>query len=457
MQIVIVGAGVVGTALAEQLSHEGHQVSVIDRDRHKVRELSEKLDVLGVHGNAAMPSVLRRAGIQEAQMVIAVTDVDEVNVIVGMMAMRLGVEHRIVRIRNSEYLDENCIISPQELGIEHVINPEPAIVDALVRMIEIPGSVDVATLAGGQVLMLGFDIEEDSPAAGKTTAELREVSDLDSFLFIDIMRGDEVIVPKGNDRILPGDNVHILVAEGTVPFLLPIIHRQRRQTARVILLGASRIGVELAKAMEGRVERMVLIEPDPGLAEEAASVLKKTTVLQGEGTDLEVLEEASIGTCDLFCAVSDNDQRNMLAALLARKHGAKKEAVLVHQPEFVPVLDSLGVEIVINPRLVTVSEALMHVRRGLVHSVTRLAGSRGEILEIEAQPGSRVVGAPLKALNFPKNALVGAIVRDDIMQIPTGDTIIQPGERVVVYALQEAIAAIEKLFAGTSRDGLPMR
>ncbi len=451
MNILIVGAGVVGKSLAEQLSLEGHQVAMIDQDRRKVREIGEKLDVLAVLGNAGMPSVLRRAGIESAEMIIAVTDVDEVNLVVGMLASRMGVEHRIVRLRNQEYLEEGCIFPLKELGIDQVINPDPAIVDALVSMIEIPGSNDFANLADGQVLMLGFDILADSPLAGKTLAEVREVSSLDAFLILYITRADEVIVPKGHDRIEPGDNIHLLVSADTLQFVAPFIHRRPKKVGHVIIFGASRIGLQLAERIQDKVERVFLIEPDGEKAFEASERLKKVTVLKGDETNLDVLEEASLDKCDLFCALADNDQHNMMSALLAKKHSHTDAAVMVQQPEYVPVMDSLGVEIVINPRLVTVGEILMHVRRGHIHSVTRLAESRAEIIEMEASEKSPAVKHKIRDLAFPRNALIGAIVRDGKMQIPTGDTLIQPGDDVVVFALPDAIPKIEKLFTQRRR------
>jgi len=447
VNILIVGAGVVGVALAEQLSIEGHKVAVIDRNRSKINELNDKLDVLAVRGNGAMPSVLKRAGIEAAGMVIAVTDVDEVNLVVGMLASRLGVKHRIVRIRNREYLEDACVLNLGELGIDHVINPDPAIVDALARMIEIPGSSDYATLAGGQVLMLGFDIAEDSPVVGKTLAELREVGDTDAFLILYITRGDKVIVPRGADTIEAGDNIHLLVSADTVQFVSPMVHRRSRKVSEVIIAGASRMGLQLAESISDKVEKIFMIEPDAEAAEEAAGRLQKATVLQGDETSLDVLREANLETCDMFCAVTDNDRRNMLSVLLAKKHSDTMTAVLLHNPEYVPVLDSLGVQIVVNPRLVTVGEILMHVRRGHIHSVTRLAESRAELIEMEASADSPAVKHELKDMNFPPNALVGAIVRDGVMRIPTGGSKIEPGDIVVVFALPDAIPRIEKLFS----------
>jgi len=446
MNIVVVGAGVVGNSLAEQLSIEGHRVSVVDRDRARLKAIGDKLDVLCVHGNGSTPSVLERAGVRKAAMAIAVTDVDEVNMVVGMLADRMGAQHTIVRIRDREHSGEGVVLALEEIGIDQVINPAPGIVDALVRTIEIPGSYHIATLADGQLLILGLAIPKDSPAAGLSMAELRAIGNLDAFLVLDINRRDQVIVPRGQDTIEPGDVVHLLCSAKTVELVPPIVHARPPIVDVVIIGGASRIGVQLAGAIQDRIERVVLIEPDRTKAEDAAAQLEHTLVLNGDPADLDVLEEASLDKCDLFCALSDDDQSNTMSALLAKKHSSTFAAVLVHQPEYVPVLNSLEVEIVINPRLATVGEILMHVRKGHVHSVTRLAHGRAEILELEAPDASPVVCAPLKELVFPENALLGAIVHDGVMRIPSGDSQIEPGDTVVVFALPDAIPGIEKLF-----------
>jgi len=441
MNILIVGAGVVGWSLAEQLSQEGHRVSLVDADKRKIKEIGEKLDVLAVHGKAGVQSVLERAGIRDADMLIAVTSVDEVNLVVGLMASRFGVKHRIVRLRNPEFTRPGSILPLKELGIDHVVNADPVIVGSLTRMIQIPGATEAMVLAGGQVLMLAFDVATDSPAAGKTLAELREVGELDAFLIFSISRRDQLIVPSGATRIEPGDRLHLLASADTHRFLLSILHRRPVPMNRVVITGAARIGGQLAEAIQGDVREVTLIEPDPELASEAAERLKKTTVLQGNETSLDVMQEAGVDKADLFCALSEDDQRNMLAALLAKKQGAAKVAVLVHGTEYVSILYGLGIQIVLNPRHVIVGEA----------SVTPVPGSRAEIIEFEVPAGCQALNAPLKELKFPTNALVGAIVRDGLMRIPNGDSRISAGDTVVVFTLPEAIPRIEKLFDRSRR------
>lgn len=445
MRTIIAGAGVVGTALAQQLSSEGHQVVLIDEDRDVVRAQQERLDALSLVGNASMPSTLKKAGVESADMAIAVTSSDEVNLVVGMVAHRMGVDVTIVRLRSPEYTGQSCVLPPNDLGISQVINPEPAIVNAIVRMIDIPGANDVSALADDQILMLGFDVDADSPLAGRTPAELREAGELNAFLVLYIRRGDDVIVPRGQDRIKTGDNVHLLVAAEMADFVAPMLHRRPIEVKRVVIMGASRVGLSLAKALETRSERVVLIESDKSRAESAADTLSRCTVLNGEPTHIEILEEAAIGADTLVCAVSDDEQLNMMSVLLARKQGALKTALIVNSPEYVPIMQSLGIDAVINPRLATVGQILAHVRRGHIHSVLRLE-SEAELIEMEADPDSPIVSGPLSTINFPKRALVGALMRDGVMTIPTGATQIQVGDRVIVYTMPDAIPHIEKLF-----------
>ncbi|MBT6492821.1 MAG: Trk system potassium transporter TrkA [Deltaproteobacteria bacterium] len=447
MKVIIAGAGVVGTALAKQLSQEGHRVVIIDRDRELLHDVAEKLDVLALLGNAASPKMLRRAGVEDTDLLIAVTNSDEVNVIVAMIGANLGVEDRMVRVRNREYTIDNPDLLLPALGINHVINPEPVVVDSVMRLLDIPGAEEVTTIAHGQVQILRFSIDNDSPVAGKTLADIRRVGALNAFLILEITRGDKTFVPRGYDTVEPGDHIYALVASDTVPFLVPMMHRSVPQTHRVIIAGASRLGIELAKKLQRRVKFVIVVEKDPERASVAAEMLEDCNVLQGDCTDLELLREAAIESCDLFCAVSEDDQRNMLAALLAKRHSQARTAVLVHQPEFIPVLDSLGVESVISPRMVTIGEILTHVRKGMIHSVTQMSHSDAELLELEVPVGSAMDHTPLKDLKFPKGALVAAIANDDIVVIPDGETIIDAGNRAFIYCRPAAIPGVEKMFA----------
>jgi len=448
MDIIIAGAGLVGESLAEQISGEGHRVAVIDRDRTRIAYLRDNLDVLAVHGEATSAQALERAGVRHADMLIAVTNVDEVNLVVAMMASRLGVSRRIVRLRNREYLELDSLVPLRDLGVNQVINPEPLMVDALLHMMQIPGASSFAKLADGQVVMIGLDIPSDSPLAGKSLEALRRTDVPDGFLVLSIARGERIWVPRGSDTIRPDDMVFVLVPEKQIALVSSVVQRSPKDVDRIVVSGASRLGRTLAAQAAGFVPKVFLLEPDERLAEEAANELDGVTVLCGRPTDLALLEEAGIEECDLFAAVSTDDQSNILSALLAKKHSSTRAAVLVNQPDYVSVVDSLGVEIVLNPRLVAVSEILMHVRGGHVHAVTRLLeGGGAEILEMEVADGCEAVNKPLRELDMPADSIVGAVLRGNETEIPTGNTKLHPGDQVLVFGLPAALPKVERLFA----------
>lgn len=453
MKILIVGAGVVGTSLAEQLSGEGHDILIMDQDAGRVQDVEDKLDVLAVHGHAGLSADLDKSGIRDADMVIAVTDVDEVNLVVGMFAKRYGVNRCIIRIRDHEFLDRTGNSFFNTLGIDHVINPDPIIAGMLEQTVDIPGAISVSSMVGGRVLLLGFEIADDSIIAGRPLAELRREPGLDSFLVLCLIRDEKTIVPSGDDRMLPGDRVYLLVPSDLAHHLPSLIHPNLKPVNSVIISGASRVGILLAAALQKKIPRVSMIEADKATAEAAKEKLTKVNVLQGEETDLDRLFEVGLDRADIFFAVSEDEQKNMLSSLVAKRHGARRTVLLVNQPQYISVMNSLGVVYVLNPRLVTVGEILIHIRKGMVLSVTRLPEGEGEIIVFEAEDGCPAVKKSLVDLKFPKGALIGAIIREGEVIIPKGDTRIRPGESVIVFSLPGAIAKVEKSFTSRKRRG----
>jgi trk system potassium uptake protein TrkA len=268
-----------------------------------------------------------------------------------------------------------------------------------------------------------------------------------SFLVVAIFRGDTPLIPKGDDQIHAGDHIAVLVNAHTLPLVVPLVQQWVRPAQRVVIYGANLIGQSLAAQLEERIDKVVLIEPDKDRAQAAAMALKKTLVLEGAATEPEILREADVGHADFFFALSDDDESNLLSALMARRRKAHKVGVLSQEPDYLPVLQSIGMDVVVNPRLVAVGEILRYIRRGAVHTVTRLKESSAEVMELEPMAGSRVLKKPLKELGFPRGALIGAVLRESEMTIPDGNFRIQEADSVVVFALPEAIRKIEKLFS----------
>lgn len=449
MRILIAGAGIVGSNLAAQLSVEGHEVSLVDSSAEVLRLLTDKLDVLTVVGSASSPSTLEKAGIAEAEMVIAVTHSDEVNMVVCALAAEKKVPMKIARVRNEEFSGDNPLFDPKQFGIDKAINPEQIAVDYIIKYIDTPGATDVADFAGGRVLVRGFMISDDMPIANHTLIELKQMEAMQSVLVVGIYRSGKLSIPnKGDVVIKPGDNILVVMAKQSLEPFLTLLNKSKGETKKLVIYGATLTGVGLAGRMEEDVDNIVIVEPDIERAKLASQKLADTLVIQGEGTDLDALREAGAGTADYFVAVSNDNEDNLMAALLAKKEGAKRTIVLTTEPRYISVLKSIGLEVVINPRLITASIILQHVRKGRVLSAIPIRDSEAEVLELEAVARTRGVGRPLHKIwkKFVGGSIVSAIMRDGELIIPDGNSVIQPGDNVIVFALPEAIADVEHLF-----------
>ena len=449
MRILIAGAGVVGSNLAEQLSIEGHEISVVDVDSEVLRALADKLDILTVAGQASSLRTLEAAGIADAEMVIAVTQSDEVNMIVCALAAAKGVPVKIARIRNEEFSGDNPAFDPARLGIDKAINPEQVAVDYIIKYINTPGATDVADFAGGRVLMRGFMVTADMPIANHTLMELKQFEAMKSVLIVGIYRAGRLSIPnKGDVMVKPGDNIFVVMSHEALDAFLALLGKHKDETKKLVIYGATLTGMGLAGKMEEHVNNIVLIEPDPERARRASEKLTSTLVLQGEGSDLDILREAGVSTADYFAAVSADNEDNLMASLLAKKEGAGRVIVLTTEPRYISVFKSIGLEVVINPRLITAGMILQHVRKGRVLSAIPIRDSAAEVLELQVQEKTRGVGKPLRRIwkKFVGGSIVGAIMRDGELIIPDGNSVIQPGDNVIVFALPEAIEDVEGLF-----------
>lgn len=451
MNILIVGAGIVGFNLAQELSHEGHDISIIDADPEKIKLISEKLDVLAVRGNGCLPSTLIQGRIRDAEMVIAVTDKDEINLMVCFLAHKFEVKERFARLRNMELTGESQVFKPEELFVDHAINPAEIIIDSILKIIKTPGAVNVAEFANGQIFFRGFDVPADAPLAGKTIEEIREVCELNAFLVVAIVREGKMIIPKYENRIQAGDKIYVLVDHDFLPLILPMLNRQVDEIQKIIIYGASQIAVHLARELNEFISDVSIIEPSLEKANEAADTLEDTVILHGSGTDPDLFNDINMKDADLFLALSNNDEMNILSALLAKKHGAKRAAVITNDPDYLPILDSIGMDVTINPRLITVSEILKHLRKGQVVNLYKLIEGEAEVLEIVISAESAAAGRLINQLHMPEHSIIGAVLRvDGEMVVPGGSTEILEGDTVIVVTLPDCIGKIEKIFGKKS-------
>ena len=455
MRILIVGAGIVGYNLAQELSQEGHDIAIVDQDAERIRRIADTLDVLAIEGNACLPSVLIKAGIKSAEMIIAVTEKDEINLLSCFLASRFEVPKRFARLRNMEFTDHRQVFTPEELCIDQAINPGQIIVETILKILETPSVVSVAEFADGEVLLREFDVPENAPIANKSIQEIRSITQMDSFLIVAIVRNGELVIPKDQDVIHAGDRFYTLVDKEFLPFLLPMLNRTLDQVEKIIIYGATSTSIQLAKALEEDMRDVCIIEPSRDKAHVAADKLKRTVVQHGSGTDMDLFNEINMKDADFFLALSHDDENNILSALLAKKYGAKRALVITHDPEYLPILDSIGMDITINPRLITVSGILKHLRKGQVMSVFKLIED-AEVMEIGVDENSSIVNKQISKIKFPKDAMIGALLRKGEMLLPDDEVTLEAGDSVIVVALPGTIEKIEKLF-DRKRSFLPFR
>ena len=441
------GAGAVGFHLARKLAEDSHDVTVVEENRERIKRIRDRLDVQVHEGSAQSPEALQRAGMKGAELVIAVTDRDELNVIVCAIAKSFGVPNTVARVRNAEYSHEQSLLDRNALGIDCLVNPVEITLESIVKIIQTPGATDVADFADGEILLRGFHVTEESLVAGKKLSQFRLGADRDAFLIVAIARDEELIIPKGKDEIRAGDDIFVLVAKDYLQTVAGMIQKGGGDAPSIVLYGSDDLTLMLAKRLGKEVDNLVVIEPDQARAEMVCARIPRGLVLCGEPTDPDVLKEARIKHADFFMGLSDRDDMNLLSALFAKKHGARRTLVLTNEPDFVPVIGSIGVDVVMNARLLTVGEILRYVIRGHLLSVVSLREDKAEALELVAKKGSKIVGKALSTVRLPSGSIIGAINRDGSMLIPDGNSVIKAGESVIVFALTRAIDKVERLFS----------
>jgi trk system potassium uptake protein TrkA len=449
MKVLIIGAGQVGYFLCERLSIEGHEVTLIDRNQEQLRRAQDRLNVLGICGNGASAETMEQAGIQGTDIFIAVTDLDEVNILACLLAREYGVKTRVARVKSIEYSGGGARLSKEKLGIDLLINPDDAVAEEMVKIAGRSGTFDVAEFVEGQIQFLGYRIAEGSPLCDLTLRELGEIRGMYRFVVTAIGRGGKTIIPRGDDVIQAGDSIFICAHQKDLPaiqYLLKLEEEEKRKRPRVFILGGGRIGLRIAVELERQRFDVRLVERDEARCEKLSAKLKRSMVIHAEGTDISTLVDEGVEGADVFIAVTGSDETNILCGLLAKQHGARRSLILVNKPELLNLAPTLGIDACISPRLAAAGAILLHVRRGEILSLATIEGSNAEVLEILIKKESGILGTPLRELRFPVGAIIGAIVRGDSYEIPTGESALQQGDRVVVFALSGALGRVERFF-----------
>ncbi len=447
MNVIVVGAGEVGFHIAQRLSTEGHAVTVIEKSREKEQLIKAKLDALVVRGSGANAEVLERAGVKNAQLFIAVSDQDEVNLVACLLAREHGALRTIARMKSLEYTTEEWEGNARRLGIDLLINPQKALAEEICRFVTYTAASEAAEFAEGRVVFLGYLIGPASPLVGLTLKDLAAIRGLYRMVVTAIARKRRTLVPRGDDVIEVGDIVYFVCVKRDLPAINYLFQFEKRPVESVFVLGGQPVGEALAARLAAQGLRVKLIDPDREVCAQLAERLENVPVLHTEGTDVDTLQNEGIEDCDVFIAVTGDDQTNILCSLLAKSHGAKRAIAAVDRHEFVALAPSLGVDACISPRMATASAVLKYVRPSAFASLAAIEHSNSEVFEVVLPPESGLVGRPLREIDTPEGAIIALIVRGEELVLPAGDDRLEPGDHVIVFALPEAITRVERFFS----------
>ncbi len=449
MRVLILGGGAVSYLVARRLIREKKEITIVERDEQRCEELEGQLDARIVQGNAASIETLERAGITRAQMIIAATDNDQINIIGTLIAHNYqNIRIKVMRLRTHEALRWQKLAAHQSFQVDRVIHPDQEAADRLLRVVSLPGVSDVRTFMDGRVRLFGMNVRDDSWLVGKSMRELEEASPPEHSLICMIFRGHRVIIPRADDRLMPGDHVYVVVANDQFEEGMEFMGLSSSERAqRVFILGGKQISIELARRLEKTGVQVKLFERDRQRCEKISALVKRTVVVHADGTDQRILAEENIEGIDAYMALTTRDEDNIIASLLSKRLGARKAVALVNRLDLLPIVPLLGINASLSLRLVTVDRILRFVRKGRVLSVHTFRQEEAEAIELIATEGSPYVNRQLRKVHLPHSAIIGAIGRrDGEIVVPRGDAVIKPGDRVIFFCLEQVVQELEAAF-----------
>jgi trk system potassium uptake protein len=418
---------------------------LVDPDPERIQRATDNLDVLAVRGNGADLGVLEEAGIGRADLLMAVSGVDEVNLLACFAASRAGVKVRVARVRNPAQFREGGAVTPEALGVDLLISPEQECAWEIFQLLSTPSATDLARFAGGRVQLVGMPLLEGAPLLGRPLAELdRDLGD-HRFVLAAVVRDGRTEMPTGATVLQAGDKIFLLAPAEDLPLLPPLAGHRSSRLRRVMIAGGSDEAVHLAGHLGRQGVSCTILELDRNRARELAELLPGALVLNGDATDVNLLEMEGVEGVDGFVALTDRDEINMLISLLARNLGAHRVIPLVHRTEYMALLEGLGLGAAVSPRFSAANAILRYIRKGPVASVATMKGSRAEALEVVIGEGVRLSGRAVRDIPFPSGAVLGALVREDEVIMPRGGTVILPGDRAIFFVLPEANEAVGRL------------
>jgi trk system potassium uptake protein len=448
----------VGFHIAQRLVWENKDVVVIDKDEGALNRLIEHLDVQTVLGAGSNPRVLEEAGIREAEILLAVTDSDETNLIVCIFANLLAPQiQKIVRIRNEEYNEYRDALAKDILNISMVTNPDVEVINSVLRLMTTPQVEEVSDFAGGRIRLVRKHLPADSPLNGLKLLQLPEKMQDIRFIIAALIRRDRLIIPTGTDTLRAGDVIYFVCEKRDLEKIVKLFGAQPHPIKNVLIVGGGKIGLKLAQELDKLPYHTKVIEKDPQRGEILSAKLRRTVVLQGDGTDPELLGQENIRDMDLVIAVTGDEELNILSCLLAKRLGARKTIARINKFAYMSLVEAIGIDHIVSTRMSAVNSILHFIRRGKIISTVSIAGEEAEAIEAIAEAHSAIVGKPLKQLKFPRGAIILCILRGREVIIPDGDSVIQPQDRLIIMATRRNIPVVEQsLMVKLDRQGAPV-
>lgn len=445
MKIIIAGSGEVGYHLAKQLSAEEHDITVIDINDSRLDRVDAQTEVLTMQGSSASIKVLEDAGIAHTDLIISVTASQDVNLNTTMLAKKLGAKKTVARVSSGEYvLPENRELF-RSMGIDHLIYPEELAAQEIVKLIKRAAATDILEFENGKLTIIGIKLDKDAPVLSKSMRQAAIDYNIENFRIAAIQRGMRTIIPSGDDIFLPNDQVFAITTNTGIEQILRLAGKSSTDLKDIMIFGGGKIGGKVAKLLEDQLN-VKLLESDSKKTHGLADYLDKTLVIQGDGRDLDLLAQEGIVDMDAFIAVTDDAETNIITSLMAKHLGVSKTISLVDNVDYIPLTQTIGLDSLINKKLITANSITRFVRKTNIVTVASLQGVDAEVFEYVAQPNSAITKKPIKSLKFPKNALIGGYVRDNEGFIAVGETQLRNNDRVVVVALPDAIQKVEKYF-----------
>ena len=449
MKAIVVGAGEVGFDVARLLAMEKHDVTVIDVNEEALQLVQSRLDVLTIHGSGTSADVLSDCGVRQSDILIAVTTIDEVNLISCMMANRLGVGITVARVRSDVISQTQSIIKARDFDIDILIHPEESTAEEVTRLIFRANATDALTFANGRLNLVGMRLDPSSSVIGMNVADIAARIPQYPFRVVGISRGIRTILPRGDTRLHKNDQVFVLARPKHIPHVSKALGKSEQRIQHVMILGGTRVGALIASQLgERKFKSIKIVEPDRERAEKIANDFPNVLVIHGDASDIDLLVMEGLGEMDAFVAVTDDEESNLVACLMAKHLGVQKTVALLSKPAYVPISQAIGLDAAVSKKL-AISREILHFLRGKhVLSVATVHGLDVEILEIEARKKSSITKKPLAELDVPTDMIMGAVLRGKDLEIATGKTKIEPGDRVIVFVRSPYIPKAEKFFGG---------